>query len=59
MIEESYILNRNSFSFNEYIMHFEYQNPTRIVFGTGTLSKLGEVVREYGRKPLSLLAAVA
>ncbi len=33
-------------------MHFEYQNPTRIVFGTGTLSKLGEVVREYGRKAL-------
>ncbi|MDT9546318.1 MAG: iron-containing alcohol dehydrogenase [Chlorobium phaeovibrioides] len=33
-------------------MHFEYQNPTRIVFGTGTLSKLGEVVREHGRKAL-------
>jgi alcohol dehydrogenase YqhD (iron-dependent ADH family) len=33
-------------------VHFEYQNPTRIVFGTGTLSKLGEVVREYGRKAL-------
>ncbi|HCD36438.1 MAG TPA: NADH-dependent alcohol dehydrogenase [Chlorobium sp.] len=33
-------------------MHFEYQNPTRIVFGKGTLSKLGEVVREYGKKAL-------
>lgn len=33
-------------------MQFEYQNPTRIIFGTGTLSRLGEVARQYGTKAL-------
>lgn len=33
-------------------MHFEFHNPTRILFGVGNLSRLGEVVREYGGKAL-------
>jgi alcohol dehydrogenase len=33
-------------------MKFEFQNPTHLVFGAGTLSKLGEVVRTYGKKAL-------
>jgi alcohol dehydrogenase len=33
-------------------MNFTYQNPTRLIFGAGTLSQLGEVVREYGKKAL-------
>jgi hypothetical protein len=33
-------------------MNFEFQNPTRIVFGAGTLSRLGELVSEYGKKAL-------
>lgn len=33
-------------------MNFEFQNPTRIVFGTGAISRLGELVREFGHKAL-------
>lgn len=33
-------------------MNFEFQNPTRIVFGAGALSRLGELVGEYGKKAL-------
>jgi alcohol dehydrogenase YqhD (iron-dependent ADH family) len=33
-------------------MNFEFQNPTRIVFGTGNLSRLGEIVSGYGKKAL-------
>jgi len=33
-------------------MKFEYQKPTRIIFGAGTLSRLGEVGREHGTKAL-------
>ncbi|TCD48938.1 iron-containing alcohol dehydrogenase [Chlorobium sp. N1] len=33
-------------------MHFQYQNPTRIIFGTRTIERLGEVVRELGPKAL-------
>lgn len=33
-------------------MKFEYQNPTRLIFGTGTLSRLGEITREHGSKAL-------
>ncbi|WP_018124133.1 iron-containing alcohol dehydrogenase [Desulfovibrio oxyclinae] len=33
-------------------MNFEFQNPTRIVFGAGNLSRLGELTGEYGRKAL-------
>lgn len=33
-------------------MKFEYQNPTRMIFGAGTLSRLGEVAREYGNKAM-------
>jgi alcohol dehydrogenase YqhD (iron-dependent ADH family) len=33
-------------------MKFEFQNPTKIIFGTGTLDRLGEVVRSYGKRAL-------
>lgn len=33
-------------------MKFTYQNPTQLVFGAGTISQLGEVVREHGKKAL-------
>jgi alcohol dehydrogenase len=29
---------------------FEFQNPTHLVFGVGTLSQLDEVVRKHGTK---------
>ena len=29
-------------------MNFEFQNPTRLIFGAGTLSRLGEVARAHG-----------
>ncbi|GAA3405394.1 iron-containing alcohol dehydrogenase [Paenibacillus hodogayensis] len=31
---------------------FQFQNPTQIVFGPGTVSKLGELVQPYGRNVL-------
>lgn len=33
-------------------MNLEFHNPTHLIFGAGTLSKLGEVVSKYGRKAL-------
>ena len=33
-------------------MQFEYSNPTRVVFGAGTLPRLGEIVRPYGSRAL-------
>jgi len=33
-------------------MNFEFHNPTQLVFGVGKLSKLGEVVSQYGQKAL-------
>lgn len=34
------------------IMNFEFHNPTRLIFGPGTLSRLGEVVRAQGTHAL-------
>jgi len=33
-------------------MNFEFYNPTRLIFGAGALSRLGEVVLKYGKKAL-------
>lgn len=33
-------------------MNFEFHNPTHLIFGAGTLSKLGETVRGLGKKAL-------
>ena len=33
-------------------MRFEFQNPTHLIFGAGTISQLGEVVRAHGKKAL-------
>lgn len=33
-------------------MNFEFQNPTRLIFGAGTLARLGEVVRAHGTRAL-------
>ncbi|MFA0888000.1 MAG: iron-containing alcohol dehydrogenase [Synergistales bacterium] len=33
-------------------MKFEFQNPTRIIFGAGNLARLGEVARSYGKRAL-------
>lgn len=33
-------------------MNFEFYNPTQLIFGAGTLTKLGEVVSKYGKKAL-------
>ena len=33
-------------------MNFEFYNPTRLKFGAGTLSRLGQVASEYGKKAL-------
>ena len=33
-------------------MEFEHHNPTRIIFGAGSLSRLGEVAVAYGKKAL-------
>ena len=33
-------------------MEFEYHNPTQIIFGAGSLSRLGEVTAAYGKKAL-------
>lgn len=33
-------------------MNFEFQNPTRLIFGAGTLSRLGEAVSALGKKAL-------
>ena len=33
-------------------MNFEYHNPTKLIFGAGTLARLGEVAAAYGKKAL-------
>ena len=33
-------------------MQFEYQNPTRLVFGAGALTRLGEMASRYGKRAL-------
>lgn len=33
-------------------MNFEFHNPTRLIFGAGKLSRLGEVAGKYGKKAL-------
>ena len=33
-------------------MHFEFHNPTRLIFGTGVLARLGEAAGAYGKKAL-------
>jgi alcohol dehydrogenase len=33
-------------------MNFEYVNPTRLVFGAGSLTRLGEFARQYGARAL-------
>lgn len=33
-------------------MEFEYHNPTRLVFGAGSLARLGEVTKEHGKRAL-------
>ncbi|NTV98555.1 MAG: iron-containing alcohol dehydrogenase [Chlorobiaceae bacterium] len=33
-------------------MKFTYQNPTKLIFGAGTLSQLGNEVKAYGKKAL-------
>ncbi|GFO67782.1 NADH-dependent alcohol dehydrogenase [Geomonas limicola] len=33
-------------------MNFEAYNPTRLVFGAGSLAKLGEIASKYGKKAL-------
>jgi len=33
-------------------MNFEFQNPTKIIFGAGVLSQLGEAASAYGKKAL-------
>ena len=33
-------------------MQFEFQNPTHLIFGAGSLSRLGEVAGKYGKRAL-------
>src|SRR5690242_14331440 len=33
-------------------MNFEYNNPTHLIFGAGSLSRLGETVRSLGKRAL-------
>jgi alcohol dehydrogenase len=33
-------------------LHFEFQNPTRLVFGAGVLERLGEVTQAHGKRAL-------
>jgi len=33
-------------------MNFDFYNPTRLIFGAGTLSQLGDVVSKHGKKAL-------
>ncbi|GEO80754.1 iron-containing alcohol dehydrogenase [Pararhodospirillum oryzae] len=33
-------------------MQFEYDNPTRVIFGAGTLARLGELTRPHGQRAL-------
>jgi alcohol dehydrogenase YqhD (iron-dependent ADH family) len=33
-------------------MEFEFHNPTHLIFGAGTLSRLGEVAGKHGKMAL-------
>ena len=33
-------------------MKVEYHTPTRLIFGAGSLSRLGEFARQYGQRAL-------
>ena len=33
-------------------MNFEFQNPTRLIFGAGSLSRLGEIASKFGKRAL-------
>jgi alcohol dehydrogenase len=33
-------------------MNFQFHNPTRLIFGAGSLSRLGEVVSEKSKRAL-------
>jgi alcohol dehydrogenase len=33
-------------------MQFEFQNPTRLIFGAGSLSRLGEIAGRFGKRAL-------
>ncbi len=33
-------------------MNFEFQNPTHLIFGAGSITKLGEAAKPYGKKAL-------
>jgi alcohol dehydrogenase len=33
-------------------VHFEYHNPTRLIFGAGCLARLGELAQPYGKRAL-------
>ncbi|GEA16254.1 NADH-dependent alcohol dehydrogenase [Moorella sp. E308F] len=37
------------------MMKFEYYNPTRLIFGVGSLERLGEVISKYGKKALLVI----
>lgn len=37
------------------MMKFEFYNPTRLIFGAGSLAQLGEAVRQYGKKALLVI----
>ncbi|WP_041591704.1 iron-containing alcohol dehydrogenase [Thermoanaerobacter mathranii] len=37
------------------MMKFEFYNPTRLIFGAGSLEQLGKVVSQYGKKALLVI----
>ncbi|SFM60166.1 iron-containing alcohol dehydrogenase [Thermodesulforhabdus norvegica] len=37
------------------MMRFEFFNPTRIIFGAGSVEQLGDAVRHYGKKALLVI----
>lgn len=34
------------------MMNFEFQNPTHLIFGAGSINKLGEATKRYGKRAL-------
>ncbi|OIQ10358.1 iron-containing alcohol dehydrogenase [Neomoorella thermoacetica] len=37
------------------MMNFEFHNPTKLIFGAGSLAQLGKAVRPYGKKALLVI----
>ena len=37
------------------MQNFEYQNPTRIIFGQGTIAKIGNEIKNNGVKKVLML----